>query len=131
MDAGNLADRSHSGRYAHAKRIQTERLAKEDAYDKVFEVLKARIVRSLCPDSLFARVERRMTGRGGAGTRGEGTWYVYMSCILSESETERTLEREPVPERALVRDRSISYLPIKGRRFVQFILNHGTVTGCQ
>lgn len=60
-----------------------------------------------------------------------GTWYVYMSCILSESETERTLEREPVPERALVRDRSISYLPIKGRRFVQFILNHGTVTGCQ
>lgn len=54
--------------------------------------------------------------------------YVYRASCR---ETERTLEREPVPERALVRDRSISYLPIKGGRFVQFILNHGTVTGCQ
>jgi len=59
--------------------------------------------------------------------------YVYTCtfCILSGSKTERTLEREPVPERPLVRDRSISYLRIKGGRFVQFILNHGTVTGCQ
>jgi len=107
--------------------MHTERIQTEDAYDKVFEVLKARGIRALIPESIFLS---RTVGRRG---RSGGTWYVCMSCILSraESETERTLEREPVPERALVRDRSISYLPIKGRRFVQFILNHGTVTGCQ
>jgi len=122
---GNLADlvpadmhmRKEFRRYAGQKKTHTTRSSSEFSKHEVSALF--------ITESIF--LSSRAEGTRRACTRRS----MYALCILSRSETERTPERESVPERALVRDWSISYLPIKGRRFVQFILNHGTVTGCQ
>lgn len=81
---------------------------------------------------LFAREHFPAGGR--AGGKGDGRRVcirhvrMYTSCILLRTNAPSSASLCPKGHSS---DRSISYLPIKGRRFVQFILNHATVTGCQ
>jgi len=138
----NLADRAPTGRQTdRQKRIRTNARGgtQEDAHGKIAGKFSKREVSALFARTAFSALVRRWAerarGRGGGSEGGSYARVLYVHtctfCILSGSKSERTLEREPVPERPLVRERSISYLRIKGGRFVQFILNHGTVTGCQ
>lgn len=92
---------------------------------------------ALLPESIFlARGRGRGGGRGGVSKvcTIHVCVVVYVLCIPAggsrEEARQQTHPREPVPERGTRPPipESISYLPIKGERFVQFILNHGTVT---